>query len=153
MSKLVMIIVVVLFAAAAAAQSNGLAQNDDFQEVSASYLSVRFYFSPGSSCFQLFLQRLRKLLLKWDRVDADKRAQDEAHFRKLSRMDNKLDILISHNENLAAVKDIFLSFVLATLGFVFGAGATKLVLWVVSGFGSLHKLQPLSDAGAGAAPR
>ena len=46
-------------------------------------------------------------------------------------MDNKLDILISHNANLAAVKDTFLSFVLTTLGFVFVAGATKLVLWVV----------------------
>ena len=54
MSKLVMILVVMLFAAAAAAQSQGLAQNDDFQEVSASSLSVRFYFHQEATVFNCF---------------------------------------------------------------------------------------------------
>lgn len=73
------------------------------------------------------------MLLNLDRVDADKRARDEAHFQMLSWMDNKLDILISQIAKLDAVKDMLLSFVLTTLGFVFGAGATKLALRIVWG--------------------
>ena len=67
------------------------------------------------------------------RDEIEKRGKDEAHYWMMSRMDNKLNILISQYANLAAVKDVFLSFVLTTLGFVFGAGATKLALWIVWG--------------------